>query len=271
MKRKSPIRLSRHLAEAGLGALIVVMTAACGAQAETQEQAQDVERLPEDPEALFQDLASDPIELTELVVVDGSQAAIDQLIAQVVSSERVDGWESAGVDITEAIRARPGGLNGNFVLFDSIGEGHGQASFYGEQDSRSFVPSNWVLIATHSQPSFGPDQQVDVASYSRAIKIVARSRSTKVGSARCYRGVDLSVYRDTSAPVTEEDVGLLVGYGSFIRATRDLEMCAYHETSGDRLVYRVVTRDGRKIAALIGDALRGRVMPIADNPFAISR
>ena len=262
---------SRRVAWAGICALLLATTVSCGVQAEPQPSEQEMEALPEDPEALFQNLARDPVELTDLVSADGSQAAVDQAFAQLVSSERAPGWETAGVDITEAIRQREGGLNGNILLFDPMDAGHAQATFYGADDPRSFVRPTWVLVATYSQASSGPDLQVDVTSFSRGIKIVARSRSTKVGNARCYTGGDLWVYRDTTAPVTEEDVALLITYGAFMRATRDLEMCVYYEASGDRLAYRAVTRDGRKIAAIIGDTLRGRIAPITENPFPTSR
>lgn len=249
--------------------LSVAVALPCGATAAMARQDSPAVRQP-DPEAVFEGFAHAPADLAA-IAARLPQAAIDEVAGQLISAETDPHWQSAGIDLIAILRGRSGGLAGNILVADDVAPQGFYAGYFVDSDPRRFVRPSWVLVGHDGELAQGEQVHIDVASYSRAIKVVVRYRSTAVGTARCSRGGETWIYRDTSAPVTQEDLELFAALPALNRAFRGLELCTYYVASGDTLTQRVVTRDGRRVLEMAADALRHRLAPISESPFPIQR
>jgi hypothetical protein len=251
-----------------LGAFCLAPGASAGVQAGPIVQAERPEE-PVDAEAAFQALADQPADLSELPGLEVSQAMVDQILGQIISTEIVPDWRTAGVDIFARLRERPGGLTGNVLVAEDPDPNITGASYFADRELPDVTPQSWALVATYGRPVTGERTQMDIVSYSRALKVVSSWRPIMIGTAHCAQADEgeLRVYRDRSAPVTEEDLGMLVILATLTRITVNSEMCTYYEAQGDRLISRLVTRDGRRVLGMLTDTLRNRVAPISESPF----
>jgi len=250
---------------AGLSRLAATALAALAAPAGAAQPAQPEQPAPsalppipaevlapdEEAAAILQSAAERPISLEDMSGVSAEIAAsldafTDQILAR---GEQVSGWQSLGVDLREAVRARDGGLTANMALGSN--EFGFERTYFADEPFDTLVPREWVLIGRHGQPVHGEDVQVEISKIGPKVFLAERVAYRRQRNALCRVRSEARFYADPAVPATQADtIALLFGLRTLPALDRRGYCQVYEEREPGVYVTRSFDSEGYRLPAL---------------------